>query len=116
MEEAQELSHRIAIMDAGRIIAQGTHDELVKIIGALDRIILTTQGPAPADAWRSLIGVEEVSAEGSHTVVLTRDADSILPGIFEKAREAGVHISSMEVQEPNLEAVFLHLTGHELRD
>lgn len=116
MEEAQELSHRIAIMDKGRIIAQGTHEELVKIIGALDRIILTTQGPPPLEQWRALDGAEEVSPEGPNTQVLTRDSDSLLPELFEKAREAGTHISSMEIQEPNLEAVFLHLTGHELRD
>jgi ABC-2 type transport system ATP-binding protein len=116
MEEAQELSHRIGIMDKGKIIAQGSHDELVNIIGALDRILLTTEGPASIEFWRSLDGVEEVSPEGPQTLVLTRDADSLLPSLFEKAREAGVHISSMEVQEPNLEAVFLHLTGRDLRD
>ena len=56
MEEAQELSDHIAIMDQGEIIACGTHDELVKIVGELDRIDLTLNAPAErvADAWRAM--------------------------------------------------------------
>ena len=49
MEEAAELSHHIAIMDQGKIIAYGTHDELIKLVGELDRLVLTLNAEADAD-------------------------------------------------------------------
>jgi len=118
MEEAQELSDHIAIMDLGKVIAQGTHEELVKIVGELDRIDLTISAEAERviEQWRATEGVHRVSAEDSQLTLLVDDSNLILPRLFESATQAGVRITSVEIQEPNLEAVFLHLTGRALRD
>jgi len=118
MEEAQELSDHIAIMDLGKVIAQGTHEELVKIVGELDRIDLTINAEAEwvIEQWRATEGVHRVSAEDSQLTLLVDDSNLILPRLFESATQAGVRITSVEIQEPNLEAVFLHLTGRALRD
>jgi ABC-2 type transport system ATP-binding protein len=124
MEEAQELSHHIAIMDQGQVIAYGTHDELVKIVGELDRIDLTvnvplegTDGPTRLiDRWQATEGVQRVSAEDGRITLLVDDSNLALPRLFESATRSEVRITLVEIQEPNLEAVFLHLTGRALRN
>ncbi|MHB0858159.1 MAG: ABC transporter ATP-binding protein [Anaerolineae bacterium] len=118
MEEAQELSDHIAIMDAGRVIADGTHAELVQIVGEQDRICVTLSGEADGllDLWRSTEGVHGVTQDDGTVTLLASDSNLVLPGLFESASHVGVRITSVDVQEPNLEAVFLHLTGRALRD
>ena len=118
MEEAQELSDHIAIMDNGEIIAHGTHEELVKIVGELDRIDLTTDAESARvlEQWQAIDGVHQVSASDGGVMLLVDDSNLVLPRLFEEARAAAVRITSVAIQEPNLETVFLHLTGRGLRD
>ena len=118
MEEAQELSDHIAIMDHGQMIASGTHEELVKIVGEMARITVTLL-PESQDLlteWKGGEGVESITSEdGSHSI-LVEDSNVVLPRLFETANTRRVRITSIDIQEPNLESVFLHLTGRALRD
>jgi ABC-2 type transport system ATP-binding protein len=118
MEEAQELSDHIAIMDSGKVIAYGTNSELVKIVGQMDRITLTvnTESGRVVEAWKAIKGVKQVNPEDGTLIVLAEDSNKVLPGLFEAATVQGARITSVAIQEPNLEAVFLHLTGKALRD
>ena len=118
MEEAQELSDRIAIIDHGKIIADGTHAELVKIVGELDRVELGFSTPVDGKlgGWVSLPGVKTVTPDTDHATLLVEDSNQVLPHLFEAAAGDGLRITSVEVHEPNLETVFLHLTGRALRE
>ena len=122
MEEAQELSNHIAILDHGKIIARGTHDELVTLVGERDRVVLrlTEEVPALLEQWRKMGGVAGLTvgegAETGEVALLVDDSNRVLPELFESATSAGVRILSVDIEEPNLETVFLHLTGRALRD
>ena len=118
MEEAQELSDHIGIMDHGKLIACGTGGELVKLVGQQTRIELTVNGDAAnvMAPWQCIEGVSRVSAEDGLVTVLAVDSNQVLPHLFEAAARLFIRITSVDIREPNLEAVFLHLTGRALRD
>jgi len=118
MEEAAELSNHIAIMDKGKVIAYGSHDELIKMVGEQTRIDLTLNADAEKvlDAWRVTEGVSKIDALDGKVTALVNDSNRVLPRLFDAASKHGVRITSVDIQEPNLETVFLHLTGRALRD
>jgi ABC-2 type transport system ATP-binding protein len=120
MEEAQELSQRIGIIDHGKLIALGTLDELVRLVGRRDEIELKIAsehaGPELAEALGKAKGIRSARSE-DHTVRLVADdANSSLPEVIAISNARGVKVVGIDVREPNLEAVFLHLTGRALRD
>jgi ABC-2 type transport system ATP-binding protein len=118
MEEAAELSHHIAIMDKGKVIAYGTHDELIRLVGEQTRIDITlnTENEKVLAAWRKTEGVTQIDSTDGKVTALVDDSNRVLPRLFDAAAQAGVRINSVDIQEPNLEMVFLHLTGRALRD
>jgi len=118
MEEAAELSNHIAIMDKGKVIAYGTHNELIKLVGEQTRIDITlnVEGSNVQDAWKQVDGVSKIDAQDGTVTVLVDDSNRVLPHLFEEASKVDVRITSVDIQEPNLETVFLHLTGRALRD
>jgi ABC-2 type transport system ATP-binding protein len=118
MEEAQELSDHIAIMDHGQLIACGKHEELVRLVGEQTRLDLTLNVEADrvVETWQAVEGVSRVSVEDGLVTVLVEDSNLVLPRLFEAATRLSARITSVDIREPNLEAVFLHLTGRALRD
>ena len=120
MEEAAELSDRVGIIDHGKLIALGTQAELTKQVGEMETLILhldEDQDPEKlAEALRSLNGVKKADVSDHAITVIVPEAEEALAPAVSKANELGVHIRSVDMREPNLEAVFLHLTGRALRE
>lgn len=120
MEEAQELSDRVGIIDQGKLIAMGTQPELTRQVGETDSIRIQTDAmddlPAVAEKLKGFDGINRVIVEEGGLNLITNDAESSLAPIINQASQFGAHIKSIEVVEPNLETVFLHLTGRALRD
>jgi ABC-2 type transport system ATP-binding protein len=118
MEEAERLCDRVGIIDLGHVIAEGTRRELVTLVGGLDRVTLLATGELAlaAAAARRLEAVHEATARDGGLDLLVSNARSILPRLLQDISVDGVSIRSVEVIEPDLEAVFLHLTGKALRD
>ena len=118
MEEAERLCDRIAIVDAGQIQGEGTRSELIRMIGGVDHIRLAGTGVTEqvAARLRELPAVEQVHGD-SHSLVLTvHDAPTAVAAIVTTATAAGLELSDVEISRPDLESVFLHLTGKALRD
>lgn len=120
MEEASELSDRVGIIDHGKLIALGTQKELTKLVGEQDILRLHFGEDLTGEmVVPTFLKVENVilATAADHEVILTvPDANEALPGVISAAAEAGIRIRSVDIEEPNLESVFLHLTGRALRD
>lgn len=120
MEEAEELSSRVGIIDHGELIAIGTQKELTKQVGEAETLVLhigENEDPAAlAAAFKGIKEVLEANVIGHEISVITPSAKDVLAAVVTKANERGIKIHSIDIREPNLEAVFLHLTGRALRD
>jgi ABC-2 type transport system ATP-binding protein len=120
MEEAQELSNRVGIIDHGDLIALGTQAELTRQVGKNETLVLHLaegENPQPmVDALRKMEGVQGTDVSDDSITVMVPEAEEFLAPAITRANELGVKIRSVDMHEPNLEAVFLHLTGRALRD
>ncbi len=117
MEEAERLCDRVAIIDDGRLVAEGTRRELISTIGQKDKVSFEIAGSTDGlvDRVLALPDIDSATAiEGRLDVVLSTAA-SRLPELI-GAITNGTLVRGVTVSEPDLEAVFLHLTGKALRD
>jgi linearmycin/streptolysin S transport system ATP-binding protein len=118
MEEAERLCDRVGIVDLGELKAEGTRQELVALVGEHDRVSLEGAGDldALARACRGFEPVRAASVQDGAVDLIVDHARSLLPELLRAAAGVGIAVSSVEVKEPDLESVFLHLTGKALRD
>ncbi|HEY5506995.1 MAG TPA: ABC transporter ATP-binding protein [Coriobacteriia bacterium] len=141
MEEVEFLCDRVGIIDHGRLIALGTIDELRRLVGdenvisvrvaevpdgvmealravpQVDSVTSTAPNAEAADAAGAEPGETAATDDRTATIeVLSRDSGAVVADVVAVLGRAGARVLSVEVREPNLESVFLHLTGTSLRD
>jgi ABC-2 type transport system ATP-binding protein len=114
MEEAERLCDRIAIVDHGKIIALGASDDLIRsAFGTRSQVLARFGGPSDRI-------IPWVAARGGHTIdgvaqfTVTHSAE--IASLLDDSAKAGLELVDVSLRKPNLESVFLHLTGRELRD
>ncbi|EEG79041.1 ABC transporter related protein [Dethiobacter alkaliphilus AHT 1] len=118
MEEVEFLCHRIGVIDHGRLIAQGTLHELRSLVGEAGQVSFVLRGSRDGflEAVQSLPQVKQATLQEDRLVVTTTESANALAAVAATLAAAGVEMQKVDIQEPNLEAVFLHLTGRALRD
>lgn len=118
MEEAERLCDRVGIIDEGEIKAEGTRRQLVDMVGHEDliRIGVTRVTSESVAALTQLPNVAAASEHDGSIELLVENASAVLPESMRVLAEHDIGISSVTIEEPDLEAVFLHLTGKALRD
>jgi len=121
MEEAERLCDRIVIVDHGRVLADDALPALLARATRGNRLLLDLTGAASADLQSALMrmpGVHEASIEsaGERLSVLLDDLARTTPSVLAAVAESGLAVRSLASERPNLESVFLGLTGRTLRD
>jgi ABC-type multidrug transport system ATPase subunit len=114
LDEADHLADSIVIIDGGRVIAQGTPDELKSRVGAdvveLHTADVATLGRA-ADVLRGLVGAPSVDEATRRCSVAAPGGSKLLPVVVRALDEAGVDVEDISLRRPTLDEVFLALTG-----
>ena len=114
MEEAERLCDRIAIVDHGKVIALGTNADLVRnTFGSRSQVLARFTGmPEQTAAWVAELGGHTVDGTAQFTI----DHPTDIAKLIDDSAKAGLELVDVSLRKPNLESVFLHLTGRELRD
>jgi ABC-2 type transport system ATP-binding protein len=118
MEEAEALCDRLAILDHGKVIAQGTLAELRAILGERDllRLLGTFEPASAAQALESVAGIEILQSTPEQLVLALPEASRRLPAVFAALSTAGADVRETTLSQPSLESLFIRLTGKELRE
>ncbi len=119
MEEVEFLCNTIAIMDLGKIIALGNLNELRILVGEKDKIIFSTINDIKEDIKIKISKIQEVDKINifeKSLEVLTLQGRKILPEVTKILWDEGIRVKSVEIKEPDLETLFLSLTGKTLRE
>jgi ABC-2 type transport system ATP-binding protein len=115
MEEAERLCDRVAIIEHGRIIDIDAPERLVARHCPERSVILSTDDPIAAERFRAIARVDEVERQGSRFTIRGR-GDDLVTSVIDCVSESRIRVTDFRTVIPNLEDVFLKLTGHSIRD
>lgn len=118
MEEVEYLCSTICVMDLGKIIASGSRDQLVEMIKGKGQAILKLEKISPdlIEQLGKMDGIQRIETVEDQIIISGENIHAMLAPIISRINEAGSHILAIDMKKPNLEAVFLYLTGKTLRD
>jgi ABC-2 type transport system ATP-binding protein len=118
MEEAERLCDRVAILDHGRIVALDTPAALIRCLGVEERVIFNAEGLLPASFEKAFSGETHVEIQGKRVTISARNGRKVpLVGeVVNLLAGQGVQFQELRTEQPNLEDVFLSLTGREMRE
>ena len=121
MEEVEFLCHRIGIMDQGQLIAEGTIEQLQQVVGNKTSLTITLQEQIQhtdelIQALKQICPEESFSIQEQKLTAMSADAQRMIVTILPFLAEQGLSVTAIDLVQPNLENVFLHLTGRSLRD
>jgi len=120
MDEAERLCDRLAIVDHGRVIAQGTPRELITSLGGdhvVEISVAESDKPRPAAAdLQTIPSVRSVHVQAGHFVLTVAEPHVAIPGALERLRAGGWELAGLTTRHASLEDVFVSLTGRQLRD
>lgn len=115
MEEAERLCDRVAIIDHGRFVALDTPENLIRGLGAENRVVFSVEGAFALESLQSLARVTRVERVGERIIVYGQ-GDQLVTSVVNLLTTSGVRFRDLRTEQPTLEDVFLTLTGREMRD
>ncbi|MFC1475394.1 ABC transporter ATP-binding protein [Candidatus Zixiibacteriota bacterium] len=116
MEEAERLADRVAIIDHGKIIAMDTPPALIRLLDTGGKIACTVSGPLPLEQLNQVPEITKIESTDGHLSLQVTDTKLAVTALLALAGEHAVGLEDLHVSRPNLEDVFLHLTGRRLRE
>ena len=116
MDEAEKLCDRVAIVDHGKVIAQGTPRELILLLGAEHVIEFTVEGELEAQELASLPGVSQARREAGGFALIVREPHVAIPSLLAELARRNLPLARLTTHHATLEDVFMNLTGRTLRD
>ena len=116
MEEAERLCDRVGIMDQGRLIALDSPKDLIQGISAESKVTLTPDRRAATEEIGQLESINRLERIGDKLILYTNAPSKVLEELVTLAHKKGWELIDLNVEKPNLEDVFLTLTGKEIRD
>jgi len=117
MEEAERLCDRVAILDFGSIVAMDTPEGLIRSLGAEGRVVFSIDGSLPGDFSKALAGSTRIEMQGDRVVVHGTDSGvPLVSDVVNQLSRQGIRFHDLRTEQPNLEDVFLKLTGRKMRD
>ena len=119
MDEAERLCDRLAIVDHGQVIAEGTLADLIERLGGHHMVEFQASGSSNGDGievWRALPGVESVRHDNGLVCLNVREPHLTIPALLDAVEKQGSHLLHLTTRQASLEDVFVRLTGRHLRD
>ena len=119
MDEAERLCDRLAIVDHGQVIAEGTPADLIERLGGHHMVEFQVSGNSNGDAvnvWKSLPGVESVRDDNGFVCLNVHEPHLTIPALLDAVKKQGEQLLHLTTRQASLEDVFVRLTGRHLRE